>query len=98
MRRRWSRPRPEQVRTLLLSPQCSLTDKAPTEGRRVVIPEGDPGTRRSRVMVDPDIDEYLDSDADADADTNTAVPLKRVDKGKGKAQAIDPNEESPKVR
>jgi len=40
-------------------------------------------------MVDPDIDEYLGDN------TNTAVPLKRVDKGKGKAKAIDLNEESP---
>ena len=81
-----------------MSPQCSLTDEAPIEGRRVVIPKGDPGTRRSRVMVDPDIDEYLDANTDVDADTNTPVPLTQVDKGKGKAQAINPNEESPKVR
>ena len=89
MRRRWSRPRPEQVRTLSLSPQCSLTDEAPTEGQQVIIPEAEPGTCRPRVMVDPDIDEYLGDN------TNTAVPLKRVDKGKGKAKAIDLNEESP---
>ena len=95
MRRRWSIHRPEQVRTLSLSPQCSLTDDAPTEGRQAIIPKAEPGTRRSRVTVDPDIDEDLDYDTNADADTNTAVPLKRVDKGKGKAKAIDLNEEFP---
>ena len=64
------RPCSEQVHTLTLSPQCSLTDEAPTEGQQVIIPEVEPGTRRPGVMVDPDIDEDLDADTNADANTN----------------------------
>ena len=63
----------------------------------MVIPEAGPVTRRPTVMANPETD--LDMDIDSNAETNTdIVPLKKMDKGKGKAKAADLIEElSPRV-